>query len=115
MRMITGAILIVAAATLLAQMARFEASEVLIGMDSSATGGWILPIFAAIIALFGMYNLFMGSIKKKENTRWYQYSMKALLLIMLLSALFFSGRALGIKEMEAWKSETNGQSGVGMF
>jgi hypothetical protein len=58
-------------------------------------------ILAALTAILGMFYLFAGSVEAKENARWYQFTIKSLLAITVMVALFFSGRAMGLRESTA--------------
>jgi hypothetical protein len=93
MRIITGAILIVGAIWLFTSALPYGASYG--GMPVMFKLAFIL---AGLTAMLGLFYLFVGSVEAKENSRWYQFTIKSLLAITVMVALFFSGRALGLRE-----------------
>src|SRR3974377_2418675 len=70
MRTITGAILILSAAVLIAPVAWLDAQDL-----CSFAICWLSVGSAAITSLLGLVYLFLGSFHVKEDARWYQYSM----------------------------------------
>jgi hypothetical protein len=93
MRIITGAILIVGAIWLFTSALPY----------GNTYGGMpimikLAYIFAGLTAILGAFYLFVGSVEAKENARWYQFTIKSILAITLMVALFFSGRAMGLRE-----------------
>lgn len=93
MRMITGALLILSSAISIAPIAWLDLQDF-----CSFPVGWLSVILAGITALLGLVYLFLGSLNVNVDARWYQFTIKSLLLLAIFFAVFFSGRALGIVE-----------------
>jgi hypothetical protein len=93
MRIITGAILIVGAIWLFTSALPY-------GNNYGNMPGMIKLAFilAGLTAILGMFYLFVGSVEAKENARWYQFTIKSILALTVMVALFFSGRAMGLRE-----------------
>jgi hypothetical protein len=93
MRIITGAILIVGAIWLFTSALPY-------GNSYGNMPGMIKHAFilAGLTAILGMFYLFVGSVEAKENARWYQFTIKSILALTIMVALFFSGRAMGLRE-----------------
>jgi hypothetical protein len=93
MRTVTGAILIAGAIWLFTSALPY----------GNAYGNMPIMVKLAFIlsgmtAIIGAFYLFAGCTEVKENARWYQFTIKSLLAITVMVALFFSGRALGLRE-----------------
>jgi hypothetical protein len=93
MRIITGAILIVGAIWLFTSALPY-------GNSYGNMPGMIKLAFilAGLTAMLGAFYLFAGSVEAKENARWYQFTIKSILAVTVMVALFFSGRAMGLRE-----------------
>jgi hypothetical protein len=93
MRIITGAILIVGAIWLFGTALPYGSIY-----GSMSVVVKLAFILAGLAAMLGLFYLFVGSVEAREGTRWYQFTVKSLLAVTAMAALFFSGRALGLRE-----------------
>jgi hypothetical protein len=91
MRLLTGAILIFGAIWL-------YAATLPQSYDNPTPEIKLAYILSCLIVILGMFYLFVGSVEIKEHSRWYQFTIKSLLLVTLMVGLFFSGRAVGLRE-----------------
>jgi hypothetical protein len=91
MRLLTGAILIFGAIWL-------YAATLPQSYDNPTPEIKLAYILSCLIVILGMFYLFVGSVEIKEHSRWYQFTIKSLLLLTLMVGLFFSGRATGLRE-----------------
>jgi hypothetical protein len=96
MRIITGAILIVGAIWLFGTALPY--GNIYGSMSVVVKLAFIL---SGLTAMIGLFYLLVGSVEAREHARWYQFTVKSLLAVTAMVALFFSGRALGLREAES--------------
>lgn len=97
MKGIAGSILVLTAAVLLGSNSLLEAAE---STRPPSAVGWLSIFLSASTGLLGVIYLLVDNAKSESTLKFYQMTIKTLLLVITVVAALLAGRAWGLKTLE---------------